>query len=136
MKRLAISKSFFLSSVVLLAYMALILILSIKPVSGVVPGFWQMDKLIHAGVYCVMALLVLWVLGSLRAKGDRGETGKSYAALYAFLISTVFGGAIEVLQSFTSLRQASFYDFIANGVGAFIGVYIIAAILGRIVPVR
>ncbi len=112
--------------------MALIFVLSIKPAPEGLPSLWQMDKLIHVGVYGVMGLLVLRVTGSLRNKGCYRATGKSHAALSAFLISTIFGGAIEIVQSFFPLRQASLYDCIANGIGAFIGVYIIAGILRKL----
>ncbi len=126
MNNTATSKIFILNSLVLLSYMALIFVLSVKPAPEGIPGFWQMDKLIHAGVYAVMGFIALGVTGRLAAAEKRR------AALYAFLISFIFGGSMEVLQSFIPAREGSFYDCIANGVGAFIGVYVFAAIFGKI----
>ncbi len=115
-----------MNSFILLSYMVLIFVLSVRPAPEGLPGFWQMDKLIHAGVYGVMGLLALRVTGRFAA------TGKRRAALYAFLISFIFGAFMEVVQSFIPVREGSVYDCIANGVGAFIGVYIAAGIIGRI----
>lgn len=123
---MACGRRFLLSLLVLLSYMALILVLSIKSAPEGLSGLWQMDKLIHAGVYGVMGLLALRVTSSWFA-GNKGR-----ATLYAFLISFNFGALMEVVQSFIPLREGSIYDCIANGVGAFIGVYIIAVILVKV----
>ena len=120
------NKSLLISSLILLAYMVIIFNLSIKPPSEQTQMFWQADKVVHAGVYGVMGLLALWVTCSYY-KGNKGR-----ATLYAFLISFFFGLFMEVAQSFVPLRDGSLYDCIANGVGAFIGVYIMANILGKV----
>jgi len=127
MNNTAGSRPIVLNSLILLSYMALIFVLSVEPAPEGIPGFWQMDKLVHAGVYAVMGLLALGVTGRFVPAGS-----KRRAALYAFLISFIFGGAMEVVQSFIPVREGSVYDCIANGVGAFIGVYIVADIIGRI----
>jgi len=114
MNNTAGSKPLLLNFFILLSYMALIFVLSVKPAPEGIPGFWQMDKLIHAGVYAVMGLLALGVTGRLVV------TNKRRAALYAFLISFIFGGSMEVV------------DCIANGIGAFIGVYIAVGIISRV----
>ncbi|VAV85385.1 hypothetical protein MNBD_DELTA01-1311 [hydrothermal vent metagenome] len=126
MNNTAGSKPLLLNFFILLSYMALIFVLSVKPAPEGIPGFWQMDKLIHAGVYAVMGLLALGVTGRLVV------TNKRRAALYAFLISFIFGGSMEVVQSFIPAREGSFYDCIANGIGAFIGVYIAVGIISRV----
>jgi len=59
MDNTASGRSRFLNALQLLAYMAVIFLLSVRPVPESVPGFWQMDKLVHAVVYGVMGILAL-----------------------------------------------------------------------------
>jgi VanZ family protein len=120
------NKYVILNSIVLLVYMAAIFVLSVRPAPESVPGLWQMDKLMHGAAYAIMGLL------ALRATVGRRRAGSvQRAALYAFLISFVFGVFIEVAQTFTAARQGSVFDAIANGVGAYVGVYILGRFIAR-----
>jgi VanZ family protein len=120
------SKSVILNSIILVVYMAAIFVLSVRPAPESMPGIWQFDKLAHAGVYAIMGLLALRVTARRCAAGSVGR-----ATLYAFLISFFFGALMEVAQTFIPARQGSFLDVVANGVGAYIGVYILGRMIIR-----
>lgn len=69
--------------------------------------FWNSDKLLHLLAYAVLACLALIAVHRLR----RG-------ALWAFLMSAVYGVVDEVHQSFVPGRSASGLDLIADALGA------------------
>lgn len=69
--------------------------------------FWQADKVRHAAAFAT-----LWLIG-VRAR---------LASPLALALGLVaFGGAIEVAQSFTPDRDASWLDLLADSVGITLG---------------
>lgn len=70
----------------------------------------QIDKLAHFILYGVTALMFLRVL---RVKKDRKKS-----MLYAFLLSSLFGFTLEIIQSFTLHRSFELADILANVAGA------------------
>ncbi len=114
------------SKAILAAYMLLILFLSVRPQFGPLPEIWRIDKLYHFLAYAVMGFLWAWtLLGRVSFKRaepawrDGRATRRIVAA--AFVISTLFGVAMEVLQHFTPLRSAEAMDAVANALGALVG---------------
>lgn len=75
--------------------------------------------------------------------GDKAEHALGYAALallialgwrrlpLAFLLSCLFGIAIELMQATTGYRVMDAWDAIANAIGAAIGISLAAPILNR-----
>ena len=95
----------------LLTYACLIAWASLSPGSGAEPYFPHDDKLIHFLAYALFALLSLPVINT-------------YAHVY--IVSAcifLFGGLIEIGQSFVPLREMSFGDLMANTLGLVVGMW-------------
>jgi len=91
---------------------AIILVLALIPAAPELPSAgW--DKGNH-----VLAFLVLTVLG-----------GRAYPNHIAIILvgAVLYGGLIEVLQSFIPYRSAEWADLAADAVGAFLGRALLAA---------
>ncbi|OGQ60525.1 MAG: hypothetical protein A3J24_11675 [Deltaproteobacteria bacterium RIFCSPLOWO2_02_FULL_53_8] len=106
----------YLSAIV---YMAVILVMSVMPAQG--PQIENLDKLEHFAAYAIMGGLWIWAL-------EARSAGKLNIIMSAVVISAVFGALVEVCQSFTQTRTASFLDALANGFGAIAGSYVFARI--------
>ena len=93
---------------VLFTYASLVTFLSLRPMDGIALGNW--DKIGHLTLYFVFALLGYRVASNPRH--------------YLFLCIgiVVYGGLIEVAQSFTPGRMMSAYDFLANATGVVIAI--------------
>lgn len=90
------------------AYAALMLAVSVIPISVEGPDVPQLDKLLHVGEFLVFA----WLL--IRAKTR---------PVPAWLLAAAYGAMIEVVQGFLPWRSASWWDLGANLVGATAGVW-------------
>ena len=66
------------------------------------------DKLAHIAIYAVLAI---WFAGIYRRS--------RYPAIASALI--LLGGSLELLQSATGYRTGDWNDFLANGIGVFLG---------------
>ncbi|MCM2358494.1 MAG: VanZ family protein [Geobacteraceae bacterium] len=108
----------------LAAYAAVILWLSLVPSPPSPPSFLGWDKLQHGGAFAVFALLAGWAFTPL-ATGSRRKWSWVMAA------AMVCGALIEILQGlFTETRTAELGDLVADAVGAGI-VCLIMALRGR-----
>jgi VanZ family protein len=76
------------------------------------PGFNTWDKLQH-----VLAYSILSVLGGLAYPGK-----KYLAAIFFGLV--ILGSGLELIQSIVPNREASFWDGVANTIGAGTGIFI------------
>jgi VanZ family protein len=79
------------------------------------------DKLVHAGVFFVLVLLMI--------RGLVVQTSYSWmqrrAAAAAGMICVIYGGALEVMQeTMFDGRSADVYDFIANSFGCIAGLWL------------
>jgi len=80
-------------------------------------GFWNIDKVGHAGIFGILSCLILY--------GLTKQKSFQWFKLKAFFISVFFcafyGAFTEVVQGvFIYRRTAEFSDFIADSLGAFI----------------
>lgn len=103
----------------LVAWVIIVLWLTLTPSPLQVSGLLGWDKLQHAGAFSVLALLAGWAFAPL---GPTPMPGWFRGALFAFF----FGGLVELLQEvFTTTRSAEWQDLLADLVGA--GVVYLAA---------
>lgn len=70
----------------------------------------HIDKVVHFILYGMTALMFLTVL--------RAKKGGKKPMLYAFLLSSIVGFIIEIIQSFTPHRRFEPADIMANTLGA------------------
>ena len=91
-----------------LVYAIFMAYVSLRSMSGI--ELEHSDKFFHFIAYGLFAVL-----------GFRTVSGRK-AYMYLCLGIVVYGGLMEVAQSFTPRRMMSVYDFIANTIGVFIGV--------------
>jgi VanZ family protein len=80
----------------------------------------KFDKFVHASLFGVLVFLM--------ARGFRKQTSSSlffkHAGILALLIAIPYGGILELMQgAFFENRSADIYDFIANSIGSFIGLW-------------
>jgi VanZ family protein len=95
------------------AWMTLTVILSTFPVDEIQPSVPDADKLGHAAVYGVLALLcaLAW---------HRHGSSQAAAIERAMALVLVFGALLEFVQGFVG-RDPSMGDWLADGVGALVG---------------
>lgn len=75
------------------------------------------DKIAHFTFYFVFSILWFFYLDKLKDKKSR-----IVKALYVFVIASIMGGVVEVLQlKFTTSRSAEWMDVVANSSGSLIG---------------
>ncbi len=75
------------------------------------------DKVAHAAAYALMGVLALRATRWLMP-----ERSFPAQAVAAFLFCFIYGGLDEIHQSFVPGRHADIYDWIADGVGAALGI--------------
>jgi VanZ family protein len=96
------------------AWMALTVILSTFPIDAIQPSVPDADKLGHAAVYGVLALL------SARAWRRHGSSPGATAER-TMAMALIFGALLELVQGHVG-RDSSLADWLADGVGALIGI--------------
>ena len=82
---------------------AVLIELSFADVSGLVPPWPDLDKLLHGVAY---ASLMLWF----------GQLPRSTRAGYALMLLAL-GAVLERLQGLTPVRSADLYDWFADAIG-------------------
>lgn len=80
----------------------------------------KFDKFVHASLFGVLVFLLV--------RGFRKQTSNIFffkrAGIIALLLAIFYGGILELMQeAFFENRTADIYDFIANSVGSFIGLW-------------
>ncbi len=96
-------------------YMGLIFWLSHQPSIPVPMWFLYQDKLYHFVEYHLLAF-------SLAHAYSRGTQKNRF--LFAFLIAAAYGITDELHQSFVPGRDCSFWDWLADALGAWTGAYL------------
>ena len=107
-----------------LVYCLIIFIQSSFPATEHIPEFDFSDKLLHAGVYAVLGMLLYRAFNAMQKR-------PSFAGLLilSIFLTTLYGASDEIHQYFVPSRSAEFLDFAADAVGGIIGVMTAAAIL-------
>ena len=87
-------------------------------------GFEHTDKLVHAGLHAVLAVLLCCAgLARAHATGLRWAAGQALAVV---LLCAGYGGVIELLQAgLSTTRSAEWLDALANAAGASLAVLFI-----------
>jgi VanZ family protein len=98
-------------------YALVVLYTSVTPATGGLPatgpfGVLGLDKWLHAMSYTVFALLLAY---AALARSRR-------TLLVVVAVTVLYGGGMEILQSFVSYRAFDPLDALANAVGGFLGV--------------
>ena len=117
-------KGFILRYPLSIAIILLVTFLSFfKPPSTDLDNVPGIDKLVHTGMYFVMASLLWWEF----YKGQKNTHAPIWHAwVGAFLCPLLYGGIVELLQEYcTEHRGGEWLDFAANSAGV-----IIAAVVG------
>ena len=78
-----------------------------------VRGPTNFDKVMHAGAFGLMQLVVLRAVAFEVAKIPPRRQN-----LIAFVLVVAAGGVLEVVQSFTPYRSAELLDWVADAIGA------------------
>ncbi|MFZ1692734.1 MAG: VanZ family protein [Flavobacteriales bacterium] len=99
-----------------LLWAALILLLCLMPGAALPAWHWadlfSIDKLVHAGLFAVLAVLV----------GQALSPNAPRSLLMAMLACILYGGALELMQELPTLgRRGDWNDFAANSIGVGIG---------------
>jgi VanZ family protein len=95
-----------------LAWTSIILVLSLVSLNEVAPaGLQGWDRLLHAGFYAVLTVLLVRAL-------EAGGAAVRGAELGALLGALAVGGVIEWLQGRVG-RSPDVFDWLADGAGAF-----------------
>ncbi len=81
------------------------------------------DKVIHSGIYAILAFLSYF---SLKKSGV-----KKWVFLLALVLTTIYGITDEIHQFYVSYRVASVGDVIADFIGAFLGSFLASVISAR-----
>lgn len=90
------------------------------------PSIWWLellsfDKVVHAGVFAILTILIIRNVEALNS----GTLFFKYRIAIAIVVGAMYGGALEIMQG-TCIegRSADIYDFIADTVGCFIGIWL------------
>jgi VanZ family protein len=99
-------------------YAGAIFIVSSRPGDELPSAFPHADKLVHAAVY--------GVLGALLAVAAGGGARRPGASVAALLLAAAYGASDEWHQGFVPGRDPSFFDLVADILGAAGGIFLVA----------
>ena len=105
-------KHIILDTASILLYCATIFYLSSQPIKGVQQPFPHSDKLAHACFFGGLCLLVFRFLSR-----DLGKSAP-FSIAAAIIFTALYGISDEVHQIYVPSREGSFYDWVADVVGA------------------
>jgi VanZ family protein len=100
-----------------LVWLFLVLLFSIIPTKSLLTGH-HTDKIIHFVIYGITAIILLRALWS--------KTSLTKSIVLSISIASLYGLAIELLQSVLPWRKFSFMDLLANVGGAFFFTFLYA----------
>ena len=112
-------KSFTYYWLPLIGYCVFIYIQSSYPSPQRLPSFQFSDKLLHFGAYAVMGVLFYRAYQTLPVKNNF-----QLVVLLSMISASLYGVSDEIHQSFVPYRDGSFWDVIADILGAVCGVYV------------
>lgn len=71
----------------------------------------HLDKVVHSGLFFILSLLICYTFESYFIQ-------RKNLYLLAILISLVYGGLVEILQSLFFQRSGDIWDLLADGTGS------------------
>ena len=102
-----------------LVYCLIIFIQSSFPATEHIPGFDFSDKLLHAGAYAVLGMLLYRAFNAMQKRPSTAGL-----VILSVLLTALYGASDEIHQYFVPSRSAEFLDFAADAVGGIMGVMI------------
>ncbi len=111
-------------------WLVVILILSGYP-GDYVPKVlvWQFDKLVHSLIYTILSVCLMIAF----SKQYSNRHNRFKITLFIVLFGIFYGGFMEFLQDYIFInRSGNWYDFIANSIGAILGVFAYPLILKKL----
>ncbi|HTT58387.1 MAG TPA: VanZ family protein [Opitutaceae bacterium] len=87
---------------------------SVSAIPGVGPSWLEFDKLAHFGVFGLLATTL--------ARLEAAQRWPLLRELWAVVLVSVYGLAIEIMQGFTTIRSMEFGDWVADTLGAALAV--------------
>ena len=99
-------------------YAALIFLFSSfsRPVPFRIPDIFMIDKVIHFFEYLIFGILLFSAM-------KEGRSPKK-AAIWSFIIASVYGLTDEFHQYYVQMRHADFFDFLADSAGGGAGAFL------------
>ena len=98
-----------------------------------VKTFWEWlgpDKIVHIVMFAIFAFSV--VFGYRKEYCERDKAYRVNLQWIALLLSILYGALIELLQTYIFIgRYGNVYDFIADVIGCFLGVFIFKLIFRK-----
>lgn len=93
---------------------------------------WQFDKIVHSAIYAILSFCLLIPYYRQYIKENR----RLRIGFAIVMIATFYGGFMEILQNTIFInRSGNWYDFIANMIGAIIGVLLYPIII-KFLPIN
>ena len=87
---------------------------SVSAIPSVGPSWLGFDKLAHFGVFGLLATTI--------ARLEPAKRWPLLRELWAIVLVSVYGLAIEILQGFTTIRSMEYADWVADTLGAALAV--------------
>lgn len=81
------------------------------------------DKLLHLIVYLILFFLFFYSLNNQ----NKNIKLKEHALIFSLVFTIIYGASDEIHQYFVPNRESDFYDWLADAVGAFLGLLILLA---------
>ena len=93
---------------------------------------WQFDKLVHTLMYFILSVCLLFPF----SKQFIDKENRLKVGIIVVLLGIFYGGLMEILQIHIFInRSGNWYDFIANSLGAILGVLTFPIIL-KYLPIK
>ncbi len=91
-------------------------LIDLRPFEEDLPKIFGIDKVVHFVMYFVLTYIFLWEYDRRQWRGDIRNAKKLF--WLSLLVSCVYGGVVEYLQSLTSFRGMDEMDLVADILGA------------------
>lgn len=93
---------------------------------------WQFDKFVHSAIYLILTLCVLY---AFHQQYKDVKTRLNTVAIIV-MFGIIYGGFMEIMQHYIFInRSGNWYDFIANAVGAILGVFVYPFVI-KLLPIN
>ncbi len=103
-------------TIITIVYALVLFAVSLIPKFGPGQMFSFADKIAHFGAFFVLAFFLV--------RSIREFKNIKYGWLYALIIASIYGILLEIAQGYIPGRECSFFDWMADFLGALPGVFI------------